>query len=162
MLWHNSEPIGICIFVSPAISLRHRNRFFGLSGRWSRTTMRTLNRQLVTLSRVVMHPTYRGAGLSALFIRRSCELCSWPWIETLAQMGHMNPFFEKAGFLRVGVTRHASHSIEGHSAIYGNRSGRHGKKRLVSKETHEKSRFAEPVYYIFDNRKERPQPEETR
>ena len=60
-------------------------------------------------------------------------------------MGHMNPFFEKAGFLRVGVTRHASHSIVGHSAIYGNRSGRHGKTRLVSKETHEKSRFAEPT-----------------
>ncbi len=64
----------------------------------------------------------------------------------------MNPFFEKAGFVRVGVTRTKSNSIEGHSAIYGNRPGKHGKKRLISKETYEKSRYAEPVYYVFDNR----------
>lgn len=132
--------------------LRQRNRFFGLSGKWSRIKIQTLNRQLVTLSRVVIHPAYRGAGVAAAFIRRSCETCSWPWIETLAQMGHMNPFFEKAGFQRVGVTVTKSHSIEGHSAIYGGRRNKHGKQRLVSKETFEKSRYSEPVYYIFDNR----------
>jgi len=162
LLWHGDEPIGICVFSSPAISLRQRNRFFGFSGKWSRIKIRTLNRQLVTLSRVVLHPTYRGAGLAAAFIRRSCELCEWPWIEALAQMGHMNPFFEKAGFVRVGVTRHASQSIQGHSAIYGNRSGRHGKKSLVSKETHEKSRYAEPVYYIFDNKNRKTEQNQSR
>ena len=68
-------------------------------------------------------------------------------------MGHLNPFIERAGFVRVGVTQAKSHSIAGHSAIYGNRNGRHGKQRFVSEETHKKSRYAEPVYYIFDNRK---------
>lgn len=114
--------------------------------------MRTLNRQLVTLSRVVLHPAYRGAGLAALFVRRSCELSRWRWIETLAEMGHWNPFFEKAGFVRVGVTRNASNSLAKHSTFYRDCSKRHGKQTLVSQETHEKSRYAEPVYYIFDNR----------
>ncbi len=153
ILWHGPEPIGICVFTSPPITLSQRNRFFGLSGKWSRIKIRTLNRQLVTLSRVVIHPTYRGAGLAAAFIRRSCRTCPWPWIEALAQMGHMNPFFEKAGFLRVGITVNKSCSIESHSAIYGGRRDKHGKQTLVSKETFEKSRYAEPVYYVFDNRK---------
>ena len=115
-----------------------------------------MNAQLVTLSRVVIHPTYRGAGIASKFIRRSCESCPWPWIESLAQMGHINPFFERAGFVRVGVTRAKSRSIEGHSAIYGNRAGRNGKQQLVTRETHKKSEYANPVYYIFDNRKDDP------
>ena len=114
--------------------------------------MQALNSQLVTLSRVVIHPTYRGAGIASRFIRRSCELSAWPWIEALAQMGHVNPFFEKAGFVRVGVTRSRSQSRAGHSAIYGGGSRKHGKRRLISKETNSKSRFSQPVYYIFDNR----------
>ena len=153
MLWHGDEPIGICVFTSAPLALRQRNRYFGLSGKWSRVKLRALNRQLVTLSRVVIHPTFRGAGLASAFIHQSCRACPFPWIEALAQMGHINPFFEKAGFVRVGVSRNQGfRSIAQHSAIYGNKTSTHGRKRLVSKETHEKSRYAEPVYYIFDNR----------
>jgi hypothetical protein len=151
LLWHADEPVGVCVFVTPPISLSLRNRFFGRSGRWERTSLRALNRQLVMLSRVVLHPTYRGAGVAAAFVRRSCELCPFPWIETLAQMGHINPFFEAAGFVRVGATQPQQHSRTAHSAIYG---GRHidVRQRLLSAETHRKSRFATPVYYVFDNR----------
>ena len=149
VLWHGEEKIGICVFASPPISLSQRNRFFGLNGGWSRTSLRALNSQLVTLSRVVLHPSYRGAGLAAWFIRESCQACPWPWIETLAQMGHLNPFFEKAGFVRVGVTQSKNQSRTGHSAIYGgNRNG----QTKISRETHEKSRHSQPVYYVFDNR----------
>ncbi|WP_166830539.1 hypothetical protein [Thalassoroseus pseudoceratinae] len=151
VLWHGEEKIGICVFASPPISLSQRNRFFGLNGGWSRTSLRALNSQLVTLSRVVLHPSYRGAGLAAWFIRESCRACPWPWIETLAQMGHLNPFFEKAGFVRVGVTQSKNQSRRGHSAIYGgNRNG----QTKISHETHEKSRHSQPVYYVFDNRSE--------
>src|SRR5690606_15039938 len=91
LLWQRNEPVGICVFVSPPKCLSLRNRYFGRSGRWERTTMRTLNRQLVTLSRVVLHPTLRGAGIAQQFVRRCCELCPYPWIETLTEMGHFNP-----------------------------------------------------------------------
>ena len=40
---------------------------------------------------------YRGAGLASDFVRASCASCPAPWIETLTVMGHLNPFFEKAG-----------------------------------------------------------------
>lgn len=152
LLWHGEEPVGICVFAAPAASLSLRNRFFGLSGRWSRTALRALNRQLVTLSRVVLHPVYRGAGIASRFVRRSCERCGFAWVEALAEMGHINPLFEKAGFVRVGVTPRRKGSRERHSALYGGRPKRGRKAQFLTKETIEKSRCARPVYYVFDNR----------
>jgi hypothetical protein len=153
LLWHRDEPIGICVFTSPALALAARSKFFGLTGRWSSVKVAALNRQLVTLSRVVLHPTYRGAGIAAAFIRASCRSCPWPWIETLAEMGRLNPFFERAGFTKVSRSLRSDRDTEKgsrakHSAIYG---GRRGRGRL-SAETHAKSRYAEPVYFIFENR----------
>jgi hypothetical protein len=134
--------------------LAGRNRFFGLSGRWDRVRLQSLNRHLAMLSRVVLHPTYRGAGIGADFVRRSCELCPWPWIETLTEMGRINPFFEQAGFLRIptcAATQNKVQSRRGHSSIYGGRR-KNGSRILVSRETYEKSRYSSPVYYILDNR----------
>jgi hypothetical protein len=114
-----------------------------------------MNRQLVMLSRVVLHPTYRGAGIAAAFVRRACGLMPYAWIESLAQMGHISPFFERAGFVRVGSSRPVTRSRRGHSSLYGgNRRG--DAKDLVTPETYAKSRFAEPVYYVFDNRSNVP------
>jgi hypothetical protein len=69
-------------------------------------------------------------------------------------MGRLNPFFERAGFQRVPMAarnhRSAKRSRAQHSAIYGT-PGRKG-RRLVSQETHRKSRYAAPAYFVFDNR----------
>lgn len=153
VLWHEDEPIGICVFIAPPKTLAQRNAYFGQSGRWTRTSLRTLNRQLVTLSRVVLHPSYRGAGLGHHFIRRCCEWSVFPWIETLTQMGHVNPVFEQAGFIRLGASKTVARSRQSHSVLY-RRKQKHGKKTpLLTQETFEKSRFSNPVYYLFDNRK---------
>ncbi|MDC0308391.1 MAG: GNAT family N-acetyltransferase [Planctomycetaceae bacterium] len=114
--------------------------------------MKALDRQLFMLSRVVIHPAYRGAGIASSFVQRSCQLAPRPWIEAQAQMGWINPFFEKAGFTRVGYTTAQDRPRNAHSGVYGGGRRQHGKEMLISKETHEKSRFAEPIYYIFDNR----------
>lgn len=140
VLEHAGEPIGICVFCSPARSLRPRNQFFQQSGSWSRLSLKTLNAQLVTLSRVVMHPVYRGAGVSRWFIRESCQRCPWPWIEALAQMGHLNPFLEKAGFVRVGVGAGGVRSHQAHAALYGGGRKHNGRHNRLTQETHEKSR----------------------
>ena len=106
----------------------------------------------MTLSRVVLHPTYRGAGLGRLFIRRCCELCPYPWIETLTQMGESNPVFEQAGFLRLGASKTVARSRQSHSVLY-RRKQKNGKKTpLLTRETYDKSRFSNPVYFLFDNR----------
>lgn len=107
------------------------------------------------LSRVVLHPTYRGAGIASAFVRKSCATCPFPWIETLAQMGRINPFFEKAGFVRVDVPQRRSSGRAAHSALYGTperRADGRFAKRLVTTITHAKSHHSDPIYYIFDNR----------
>jgi GNAT superfamily N-acetyltransferase len=144
LLWHGDESVGVCVFSAPAASLKLRSRYFGLHRARSREHLAALNRQLWLLSRVVLHPTYRGAGIAAAFVRRACESCPVPWIETLTAMGRVNPFFERSGFVRVGVIRKERTLNSGHGAYAG--GGR------LSAESSAKSRFSEPVYYVFDNR----------
>jgi hypothetical protein len=170
LLWHGERRIGICVFCAPAAQLRLRNEFFGWSlvrrplsvvkkrrrvpslkqrttDHGQRTFLKMLNRTLWVLSRVVLHPTYRGAGIASAFVRRSCASCPVPWIETLAAMGHVNPLFERAGFIRVGVIeKQGRRDARSHARIYG---GGHE----LSAETVRKSLRARPVYYVFDNRR---------
>jgi GNAT superfamily N-acetyltransferase len=138
MLWHGDEPIGICIFSTPAASLALRTHAFGLKNPRDRVALAALNRQLWLLSRVVLHPTWRGAGIAAAFVRAACSLCPVPWIETLSAMGHANPFFEHAGFRRIGIVQHT-----------GKPSGSAYSQRTAAAHRH---RFSQPVYYLRDNR----------
>jgi ABC-type ATPase with predicted acetyltransferase domain len=147
VLKHGSEPVGICVFACPAASLALRSRYFGLKAPRSRVALAALNEQLWLLARVVLHPTYRGAGIAAAFVREACRTCRIPWIETLSAMGHANPFFERAGFVRVGVIRKGQRAEE-YGGQFGTRSG-------CTRETAEKSEHSEPVYYVFDNRSAR-------
>jgi GNAT superfamily N-acetyltransferase len=144
LLWHAAEPVGVCVFGTPAASLALRSRYFGLSGPRTGVAMAALNRQLWLLQRVVLHPTYRGAGIAAGFVRRACQLCDADWVETLSAMGQANPFFERAGFVRVGVVRKDGRGGRPHGA--------YGGKARMSAETLRKGRHSEPVYYVFDNR----------
>ncbi len=140
LLWHGAEPVGICVFATPAASLALRSRYFGLSDPRAAVALSALNERLWLLQRVVLHPTYRGAGIASAFVRRACQSCDIDWIETLTAMGRANPFFERAGFVRVGVINRS-----GKAGQFGPRGG-------IAAETARKSRFSDPVYYVFDNR----------
>ena len=140
LLWHGAEPVGVCAFATPAASLSLRSRFFGLTDPRSPVALAALNERLWLLQRVVLHPTYRGAGIASAFVRRACELCPVDWIETLTAMGRANPFFERAGFVKVGTI------------MRNGKAGQFGPRGGIAAETARKSRFSDPVYYVFDNR----------
>ena len=149
LLWHDAEPIGICVFATPAASLSLRSKFFGLRNPRSSVALAALNEQLWVLQRVVLHPTYRGAGIASAFVRKACESCPVNWIETLSAMGHANPFFERVGFVKVGVIQRSKKAREDSlpsARQFGPRAG-------VTAETVAKSDFSDPVYYVFDNRR---------
>jgi hypothetical protein len=58
-------------------------------------------------------------------------------------MGRANPFFERAGFVKVGTiprTRRARGT------------GQFGPRAGVTAEAARKSDFSDPAYYVFDNR----------
>ncbi len=140
LLRHGVEPVGICVFAAPAASLALRSRYFGLTDPRTPVALSALNEQLWLLQRVVLHPAYRGAGIAARFVRRACESCPVDWIETLTAMGRANPFFERAGFVRVGTIARSG------------RAGQFGPRGAIGGETARKSRFSDPEYYVFDNR----------
>lgn len=140
LLWHDGAPVGICVFAAPAASLALRSKYFGLCDPRSPVALSALNEQLWLLQRVVLHPTYRGAGIASQFVRRACAECPVDWIETLTAMGRANPFFERAGFVKVGVIAR------------NGRAGQFGPRGAIGLETARKSRFSDPVYYVFDNR----------
>lgn len=117
----------------------------------SSVKLKAINRNLTVLSRVVIDPRYRGAGITAKFIKKSCTMSGKKWVETLTEMGHINGFFEKAGFRKLGPSCSGlkKGSITAHSKLYK----KPGKEKVtVSAETYRKSLFSDPIYYIFDNR----------
>jgi energy-coupling factor transporter ATP-binding protein EcfA2 len=142
LLKHGPVPVGVCVFTAPAASLTLRSHYFGLADARSRLALAALNDQLWCLARLVLHPTYRGAGVAADFVRKACRLCPVPWIETLTAMGRVNPVFEKAGFKRVGTVSPTRERGERHGAYTTGGSA----------ETIAKSRFAAPAYYVKRNR----------
>lgn len=152
LLWHGRKPVGICIFGPGPLSLAARNRYFGRSGRWSRLTLRAMNRQLVCLTRIVLHPSYRGIGAASAFLRQSCAMCPFDWIETMSELGRIHPLFERAGFQPIETPPRPRRSRLRHSDLFGVPTHRHTPKRLISPETNIKSQHANPLYFIRDNR----------
>lgn len=51
------------------------------------------------ISRVVVHPSYRGIGVGQAIVRK--YLCEFNSVDVIAAMGLINPVFEKAGMTRV-------------------------------------------------------------
>jgi N-acetylglutamate synthase-like GNAT family acetyltransferase len=56
-----------------------------------------LNREMRTISRVVVHPVFRGVGLAVELVRHLLAHAETPCVEALAAMGRVHPFFVRAG-----------------------------------------------------------------
>jgi len=93
--------IGVIVYARPALSLAARDRATG--GRYrsaglGRTSMAVLlNREVRVISRVVLAPNWRGLGLAVRLVAETLPLVGTPYVEALAAMGHVHPFFERAG-----------------------------------------------------------------
>lgn len=97
---HDSRIIGILIESLPALSCALRNRALGdRYARWSdrATSARLLNQEVRCISRVVVHPQYRGLGLAVRLVREALRSPQTPYTEALAAMGRVHPFFRQAG-----------------------------------------------------------------
>jgi GNAT superfamily N-acetyltransferase len=65
--------------------------------------LRWINEHFVRISRVIVHPKFRGIGVAVELVRQTLPLEGRPYVETLAVMARYNPFFERAGMLRVSA-----------------------------------------------------------
>lgn len=64
-------------------------------------TLKELNANLSTISRVVVQPKYRTIGLGTQLIKDTLALAGTEYVEMIAVMAKHNPFAEKAGMQRI-------------------------------------------------------------
>lgn len=92
--------VAVLVESLPVLSCRLRDE--ALCGRYSawtdpRERAALLNAEVRCISRVVVHPQWRGAGLAVRLVRAALARPTTAVTEAIAAMGEVNPFFEKAG-----------------------------------------------------------------
>jgi hypothetical protein len=93
------QTVGVIIYATPAAAVEMRNVALGgiLSHLSQRDKLSFINNNIRNISRVVIEPRFRSLGLAARLVHETLHLVNVPIVEALAVMGHVNPFFEKAG-----------------------------------------------------------------
>jgi ABC-type lipoprotein export system ATPase subunit/GNAT superfamily N-acetyltransferase len=89
-LKRKNETIGAIIYSHPPPIC------FGRAKAW-KGTIQQLQREVSTITRVVLHPKYRSIGLGTKLVHETLPKAGTPHVETVAVMARYNPFFEKAG-----------------------------------------------------------------
>ncbi len=101
------ELAGVIVYASPHPVLRPRNAALPFLREMMRKGMqsylRWINEHFVRISRVIVYPKFRGIGVAVELVRQTLPLEGRPYVETLAVMAKYNPFFERAGMVRVAA-----------------------------------------------------------
>jgi hypothetical protein len=93
------QTVGVIVYATPAAAVEMRNVALGgiLSHLNQKDKLSFINNNIRNISRVVIEPRFRGLGLAARLVRETLGSVNVPIVEAMAIMGHVNPFFEKAG-----------------------------------------------------------------
>jgi hypothetical protein len=96
------ETVGVIVYAMPVAGCQMRSSaMWGLfTGLDRGTRLKLIGKNIRTISRVIIEPRFRSLGLAAAIVRETMPLMNMPFIESLAVMGRVNPFFEKAGMTR--------------------------------------------------------------
>jgi len=115
------ELAAVLVVSPPLVSVRGRN--LATAGRYAgpdrAAALALLNREMEWISRVIVHPVFRGSGLAVRIVRHALRTAHSPWIEALAVMGAVHPFFVKAGMqaLPVGPDEDAARLLSAAEAV---------------------------------------------
>jgi ABC-type ATPase with predicted acetyltransferase domain len=115
------EAAAVLVVSPPVFNVRGRNRATGgrYAGADRAAALALLNAEMECISRVIVHPVYRGCGLAVRLVRHAVASARTPLIEAMAAMGTVHPFFEKAGMTawRVGLDVHLSRLVSAAEAV---------------------------------------------
>ena len=107
-LLYDDTVIGVIVYSRSYLNLKARNMVFGERYVYTPGDLhkaRLINEEIARISRVVIHPKFRGIGLGAFLVRETLPLVNTKVVEVLAAMAKYNPFFEKAVMMRVDYRR---------------------------------------------------------
>lgn len=102
---NETQVVGVLVISLPHLACQLRdiatcNRYRGLQ---PRDAAAMLNREVRTISRVIIDPQWRGLGLAVKLVRHALQHArddQQVFTEALAAMGRVSPFFEQAGMIR--------------------------------------------------------------
>ncbi|MCW4050818.1 MAG: ABC transporter ATP-binding protein [Candidatus Bathyarchaeota archaeon] len=86
------ELIAVIVYSSPGVRAGGRKDAVGYT-----PTLTELNKDWILISRVIVHPKYRGIGLGSRLIAETLPLQGRSHVELIAVMAQYNPFAERAG-----------------------------------------------------------------
>lgn len=92
-LTFEGEPIGVIVYSVSFYGHHIRNQLFPEY----KSNIQKVNAEISRISRVIIHPKFRGVGLAHELVRLTMPLTHMRLIETVAAMPKYNPFFERAG-----------------------------------------------------------------
>jgi hypothetical protein len=115
------EVAGVIVYSVPTAGAQMRNIatdgiFAGLD---KSTQLKLINKNIRTISRVIIEPRFRSLGLAVRLVKKTMPLMNISFVEALAVMGRVNPFFEKAGMTRydVPISTSCVRLVEAFSAV---------------------------------------------
>ena len=92
--------VAIGVLSWPTAVSTPRRQVFQLPGDYAEQ-LAFANAHVRTISRVIVHPQFRGLGLARILIQRLCDDCPTRFVEATASMGGAHPMFERAGMHRL-------------------------------------------------------------
>lgn len=100
-----SRTVAVATLSYPTPACLARERALRLVGPRYGAKLAYVNRHVRTISRVIVHPQFRGLGLAARLVDGVCHHCPTRYVEAVAAMGDVHPFFQHAGMTRVAPAR---------------------------------------------------------
>lgn len=89
--------IGVGVLSWPVPNVPARLRYFGFDPIRRRENLAFANTHVRTISRVIVHPQFRSAGVASALVRQLIDRCPTRYVETIAQMGAIHPVFLVCG-----------------------------------------------------------------
>jgi N-acetylglutamate synthase-like GNAT family acetyltransferase len=103
-LVYGNSLIGVIVYSNSYLNLKPRNMVFGERYLFTPGDLhraRLINDEIARISRVIIHPKFRGVGLGEFLVEQTLPLANAKVVEVLAVMAKYNPFFERAGMVKV-------------------------------------------------------------
>jgi GNAT superfamily N-acetyltransferase len=93
------KTVGVIVYTMPSMNCELRNAATGgvFAGFDRVTGLSLVNKNVRCISRVIIEPRFRGIGLASRLVRETMTETGVAVVEAIAEMGAVNPFFEKAG-----------------------------------------------------------------